>query len=72
MKKIISSILTLCLMSGSGTVVLADKAEVISTDVYKIDNTAMCIYDIPYETTVEGLKGNIESAVEICVTDKWK
>ena len=52
MKKIISSILTLSVMFGSSSVVLADRADVISTDVYKIDNTAMCIYDIPYETTV--------------------
>lgn len=71
MKKIISSIIIFCMILTSVSAVTAEAGSMVSSDIYSINNTVMCIYDIPYETTVEELKENIisDTGVNFSVTD---
>lgn len=72
MKKIIASTIISCMFFTSLPVVYADGDELISTDKYSINTSIMCIYGIPYETTAEKFKENINISkigATVTVTD---
>ena len=71
MKKIIAFALISGMIFSSLSPVYAGNGDVVSSDEYSIDNSSMCIYDIPYETTAGVLKDNIisQSGATVTVTD---
>lgn len=72
MKRIISSIIMPSILLTAFPAVYAESGDLVSSDKYSINNTVMCIYDIPYETTAEELKENIiisDSDASFSITD---